>query len=391
MIAIGTASIRLHDEEIASLELFESGDWSLHFHPAYRARPRVQRVPLGLFFEDRGLGPIKVESGPINWFINLLPQGTYGAKVARAAGVNERDWWNLLLLLGHDLSGAVVVEPSDTISPRTPQAKPVLPALPSGLHVSVAGMQPKMSLRTDGQLVVPMHGQEGDVIAKLHSPTYSRIVHNEFCTTRWAKLCGLQVPAVYLADAADVPQVAAAYADIGDGKMFVTKRFDRTPQGRIHMEDFAQIIEPPSNEFYDGRYEVVGAVVFEHCGLDDFLRFIDQLVFCVMCGNGDAHLKNWALLHRLGSSSLSPAYDLVSTCIYGHTQLAMPFWDKRDFADIVVDDFVRVGRMLGGPPTRISERVAQVVQLAHDKLSEAGFAPDMEQRIRAHMSTLQVR
>ncbi|HEX5309633.1 MAG TPA: HipA domain-containing protein [Solirubrobacteraceae bacterium] len=44
----------------------------------------------------------------------------------------------------------------------------------------------------------------------------------------------------------------------------------------------------------------------------------------VLIGNGDAHAKNFSLLHdRSGALRLTPLYDLLSTFIYGDRRLAM--------------------------------------------------------------------
>ncbi len=43
-----------------------------------------------------------------------------------------------------------------------------------------------------------------------------------------------------------------------------------------------------------------------------------RLAFNVLIGNGDARLKNWSLIYLdERRPTLSPAYDLVSTVVYG--------------------------------------------------------------------------
>jgi len=47
-------------------------------------------------------------------------------------------------------------------------------------------------------------------------------------------------------------------------------------------------------------------------------------VLNVLIGNGDAHAKNFSLLHhRSGALGLAPVYDLMSTLYYGDDRLAM--------------------------------------------------------------------
>jgi serine/threonine-protein kinase HipA len=50
----------------------------------------------------------------------------------------------------------------------------------------------------------------------------------------------------------------------------------------------------------------------------------------VLIGNGDAHAKNFSLLHkRSGALRLAPLYDLMSTLWYGDDRLAMHIDDVR--------------------------------------------------------------
>lgn len=54
-------------------------------------------------------------------------------------------------------------------------------------------------------------------------------------------------------------------------------------------------------------------------------RLFRQLIVAYWIGNGDLHLKNLSLLSEEdGSYALAPAYDLVSTWIYGDKSLTLP-------------------------------------------------------------------
>ena len=55
--------------------------------------------------------------------------------------------------------------------------------------------------------------------------------------------------------------------------------------------------------------------------VDELLRLV---TLNVLVGNGDAHGKNYSLLHEpSGALRLSPVYDVVSTLVYGDDRLAM--------------------------------------------------------------------
>src|SRR3546814_1162819 len=89
------------------------------------------------------------------------------------------------------------------------------------------------------------------------------------------------------------------------------------------MEDFAQILmRPREADFkgkYQGSYEEVAAAIDRHSARPqiDRARFFSALVFNLIIGNADAHLKHWSLLERPEGLRLSPQYDPLNTLLYG--------------------------------------------------------------------------
>lgn len=78
-------------------------------------------------------------------------------------------------------------------------------------------------------------------------------------------------------------------------------RFDRDgDQGRIHMEDFAQIMFKYAHENYGlVNLEHFGRIIREFTGhgLANSQQFARRLLVNILLGNGDAHLKNWSLFY----------------------------------------------------------------------------------------------
>ena len=68
-------------------------------------------------------------------------------------------------------------------------------------------------------------------------------------------------------------------------------------------------------------------------------EFVRRLVFSVLIGNGDMHLKNWSLLYPDGRTPLlSPAYDFVSTVPYiPGDSLALSFGGAKSLDGIGID------------------------------------------------------
>ena len=85
----------------------------------------------------------------------------------------------------------------------------------------------------------------------------------------------------------------------------------------MHKETLYQILN--ADEKYRGSLEQVGKIIRLHTynvGLDS-IDFFERVLLSFLIGNGDMHLKNWALLTRdEGKAELAPCYDFVSSKIY---------------------------------------------------------------------------
>lgn len=80
-----------------------------------------------------------------------------------------------------------------------------------------------------------------------------------------------------------------------------------------------------------------------------------RLVFVVLSGNGDAHLKNWSLVYPDGvTARLAPVYDQVFTLPYiPDDQLALNLDGTKRFAEIRADSFRRLARVAGEDEGRV--------------------------------------
>ena len=89
-------------------------------------------------------------------------------------------------------------------------------------------------------------------------------------------------------------------------------------------EDFASLAGRSSenagpNFKYDYSYEEMGLLIrkFVPAWRIEIERFFSLVLFNYLISNGDAHLKNFALLENIsGDYLLSPAYDLINTRIH---------------------------------------------------------------------------
>jgi serine/threonine-protein kinase HipA len=99
---------------------------------------------------------------------------------------------------------------------------------------------------------------------------------------------------------------------------YLSRRVDRDAEGKLHMEDMAQLTGKMTEQKYRGSMEQVGRAVWRHSAtpLLDAVRLFELTVFCFLTANSDMHLKNFSLLYgRDGRIRLAPAYDLLATQI----------------------------------------------------------------------------
>jgi serine/threonine-protein kinase HipA len=107
-----------------------------------------------------------------------------------------------------------------------------------------------------------------------------------------------------------------------DGVSLLVERFDRNAGRRLRLEDFAQVLNKPRGRDFSGKYqssyEEAAQAITSHSARPkvDLLRYFRLVVFNLVVGNADAHLKNFSLLEQPDGLRLSPAYDLVNTIVY---------------------------------------------------------------------------
>ena len=106
---------------------------------------------------------------------------------------------------------------------------------------------------------------------------------------------------------------------------YITKRFDYKPDGtKYQIEDFATLLgkspEREGNDFkYNASYADIAGVIKKYVPAStvELINFFRIVVFNYLFANGDAHLKNFALMEsEQGDYLLAPAYDLLCTALH---------------------------------------------------------------------------
>ena len=168
-----------------------------------------------------------------------------------------------------------------------------------------------------------------------------------------------------------------------EGKALAVQRFDRGPGGEtIHMEDFAQVFGLfPDDKYGHRSYANIAAVLWAETGEAGTYEFLRRLVFSVLIGNADMHLKNWSLLYPdRRTPVLSPAYDFVATLPYiPNDKLALSFGGSRSLTEITTDQvrrFADTARLPASPMWPIVTEMTDRTVAAWEKLGEKDLLPE---------------
>jgi serine/threonine-protein kinase HipA len=196
-----------------------------------------------------------------------------------------------------------------------------------------------------------------------------------------ARAVGIGVPRTRLIETRDILGLPED-AGIIEGKALAVQRFDRGPGGAtIHMEDFAQVFGLYQEDKYRHRsYANIAAVLWAETGEAGTYEFLRRLIFSVLIGNADMHLKNWSLLYPdTRTPVLSPAYDFVATLPYlPHDKLALTFGDSRSLSEITTGQVRRLAdtaRLPASPLWPIVTETTDRTVAAWEKLAERDLLP----------------
>lgn len=346
------------------------GLWSFQYTPVWLEHP--DRFPLSPHL-PLSVDPIVDQASlrPVQWYFdNLLPEEGQRTLLTQAAQLKQADAFGLLAFYGAESAGSVTLLPENALdqapatwqalsdaalSERIRQMPSVALAQNATKRMSLAGAQHKLAVViTNDQLFEPVGAAPSTHILKPDHPdkTYAHSVANEWFVMRLAKRLGLHVPPVYRRY---VPE-----------PVYLIERFDRVHINeqrwqRRHAIDACQLLGLDRQfKYQQGNVENL-AQLAEACRSQALARtrLFEWLVFNVLVGNNDAHLKNLSFLVTVGGDiQLAPHYDLLSTASYESTAyektnwpekctLAWPIGNANRFSDIHRNVLIEAGKCLG--------------------------------------------
>lgn len=160
---------------------------------------------------------------------------------------------------------------------------------------------------------------------------------------------------------------------------FMTRRFDRTDEGRLHMQTLGALTHISYNDPGLCSYELAASCM-RQLGLpaSDVEQFFRRMVFNVLAVNQDDHVKNTSfLMDRSGRWCLAPAYDITYSFDPANRWLSahqMSVNGKRQ--DLTYEDLLASGKQMDISPRkirRILDDVCSAVDRWPDIAHQAGI------------------
>lgn len=223
---------------------------------------------------------------------------------------------------GIALTAAKAQEDMATVLAAADSRDSLLDVLKSDISQGVSGVMPKSfaierTPQPDDRLTTKTPGW----ILKTGSPDLPWIAVNEYLCLEVARHASLDVPETRLSD---------------DGQVLAVKRFDRTADGgMVAFEDFCSLAGLLPADKYNGYMHGKASVeslattisqwVTPDRRMEDMARLFTLHLVNYALRNGDAHLKNFALLYKTKDDArLSPVFDIVTVTVYPHLRRDTP-------------------------------------------------------------------
>lgn len=365
---ISSLHVLLYNQPVGVLTFLPGEQTIFSFSQSYI--DNSSRPILSLSFKDSfgglitELKPSRIQLPP--FFSNLLPEGHLRDYLASRAGVNAKREFFLLWALGHDLPGAITIEPADGKSWPPPTVGDDRILHNDALRFSLAGVQMKFSavMETKGGLTIPAEGVGGSWIIKLPSTRFANVPENEYSMMTLARSMGMDIPETQLIDLVDIAGLPKNIDTIR-GQALIVRRFDRTLDGPVHMEDFAQVFAVyPDDKYKKASYKNIAEVLWQETGQEGIAEFIRRLVFNTLIGNADLHLKNFSLIYpNRRNAKLSPGYDFVSTISYiSDENMALKLVKSKRMAELSLTQLSYLAAKAGLPEKLVLDTASETVQ-----------------------------
>lgn len=303
------------------------------------------------------------------YFAGLLPEGLRLRVLSLKLKTSEDDLLSLLMAAGLDTIGDTAIQPvlsdsnnqdffrtTNAFHPKNCFQVDIYDMIASTLSIQkndlflhsirYPGVQNKVSSEMISFHLQGLEGQKSkvkkrDYIVKINPENKPDLVQNEYYFMQLASRIGICAAKTSL------------HYDLNKRPVLFVERFDRIFDHEakeltwIHQEDACQFLNKYPSEKYRIGIKEIASGLREWCRspIVETASLIRLLAYCYLIGNGDLHAKNISLQHDQNGAAvaLSPAYDLLSTYVYGDPRMALKFMGRDD--NFTRKDFLEFGRI----------------------------------------------
>ncbi|MBT6843676.1 MAG: type II toxin-antitoxin system HipA family toxin [Candidatus Melainabacteria bacterium] len=380
MAANNWAKVYFHNDFAGILEQRPGGDYLFSYDEEFQTRQVSISTQLAISSKEH-LSKNSLHS----FFDNLIAEGRLAKIQAKSIGAKEADRFKLLIAFGADLIGAVtIVDPNPNYQIKI-DMEDYFQRLSLGSKASISGVQPKLLAVKKGNQFYPAHYPEASThIAKLPGE-FPLIIENEFLTMKATEL---------LLFNDKVAEVEISELE-GLGQALLVKRFDRNEDGsKLHFEEFTQLLNEQSDDKYFGSYKDMADYMNASrlCTKADTEKLLRRILACILLGNTDAHLKNFAMFRQRDALNFTPIYDMVFVRYYKLAdEMALDLIAKLNPAiqdlkakhlKILVEGFGFNERVLWNITKDFEKRLDLVYQFIDSKTE---LNPDLRKQFKEHI------
>ena len=220
-------------------------------------------------------------------------------------------------------------------------------------YSGISGVQPKVLIRAaEANLDRITHRSTTHIVKSFDPEEYAELAANEYFCTRAAFHAGLPTADLSLSD---------------NRRLLIARRFDLRKDGSyLGVEDFCVLNALRAHGRYDSSYEEIAKRIRDFVSPTEVAAALAQLfltvALCCAIENGDAHLKNFAVIYEDAQSKvhLAPAYDLVCTTVYvADDSMALTLNESKAFPTVKqLESFAR--RHCDSKPARTKQALQRV-------------------------------
>jgi len=292
------------------------------------------------------------------FFDNLVAEGWLEQAQTRLLGTRITSRFELLLAFGYDCAGAVSIidpEPAGLSKAMLDLQDPKEMAILNN-RASLSGVQPKLTIiEKNGKFIPSKVNELSTHIAKFPSQGHADLIINEYLTTMaFNKL---------------LPKDRVVELKIGEVSGFnepalIIKRFDRSIEGRIHFEEFNQLLGKVSTDKYNASHKEMADFInnINGCLPIETYHLYGRILAGFLLGNTDMHLKNFALFNINGVMRLTPSYDQVAASIYNYKTIALKLGNTTNLSigDLKAKHLIKLGEEFSLSKEAISMQIKQL-------------------------------